>query len=160
MVYYYELTIRKTLNPVWIVDYEDFFKSFKKKFPHASIEYAYEPERGLHAHCLVTSPKKVYIDKFHPGRGWNLEHTYVRNNYAWIKYMKKQAPLQTDLINREYDAYNEFLNWQAESAQLHAPEHAEDPTCIDESISPNALIKTGFDIRKLKSAVYIVEPRR
>lgn len=148
-MYYYEITIRKTANPVWIVDYEDFFANFQMKYPYAIVEYSYEPQRGLHAHGLVVSPRRIYVNKFHPGKGWNLEFEFVRNRWAWDKYKRKHAHLQPDLINREYDLYSEFLEYQSKDLSLSTQ-------LSDDEFSLQTHLESEFDIRKLKSGLYIV----
>lgn len=151
-MYYYELTIRKTAHPVWIVDYEDFFKQFKVKYNFATVEYAYEPERGLHSHALVTSPRRIYVNRFHPGFGWNLSFTTVRNRFAWDNYMAKQFNKQPALINYEYSQYNDFLQYMEESHDPCSPYNLSDsPTHLEPEFP-------GLDIRNLKSGIYIVEP--
>lgn len=109
--YTYSLTVRKTALPVYITAYDNWIIQFKSKNPKADVEYHYESKNGLHFHAIIRSPRKIYINRIHPGKGWNVDLSICRDEQAWTDYIRKDADKETTLINSQYKMLNDLKEY-------------------------------------------------
>lgn len=109
MVYHYCLTIKKNDGIVFIKDYDDYLERFKQKFPNTELDiyYEYDTVGRLHAHCLVTSPRRLYKNRLERLQGYTLDFDATKNLDAWTAYITKQLDKQTDIVNQEYQFYTD-----------------------------------------------------
>lgn len=105
----YSLTLRKTKFPVFIKDYDDWFREFTRRYPEATVEYHYEATNGLHAHASIGTNRRIYINRIHTGEGWNIDFHPTNNIENWLKYIRKDIPDEVNLINEEYQTYNDYI---------------------------------------------------
>lgn len=111
----YSFTLVKTSNPVFISDYESQLASIQKLYPRSIMNSHFE--RGLlgrlHIHGLVENPSRMYINKIHPGKGWNLDFKLLgpQDVTPWSRYIIKDISKETRLINEELNLEREFLEF-------------------------------------------------
>jgi len=117
MKYYYSTTVRKVQLPVFITDYRNYLHKLQKDYPLAEIKAHYEGTKGLHVHLMIKTPKKMYINKMHPGRGWNIDHQLCKNNAAWECYINKDSKKEAELINYEELKEMEFFDTPVQSEE-------------------------------------------
>jgi len=99
-MYYYATTIRKVAKPAFPHHYEAFRANLATKYPKAKFIWHYEGDYGLHLHGMIETPTKIYINKLHPGTGWNVDHQLVKNKSAWMCYIQSQNNLELELLKR------------------------------------------------------------
>lgn len=133
-MYYYSFTIRKTEHPVFINDYNTFIEDFRNTYPLANIKYHYEDSFGLHLHGMAETHRRIYINKIHPGKGYNLKLEFTRSRLAWDAYITKDRYKEPLLIRHQWDIYNEYKNFQEM--------YSDDDYVIPEE-SPNATDPTS-----------------
>lgn len=90
-MYYYAYTLRRTQQPVYIQHYDDVIRLFERNYPKATIKHYYEVTHGLHVHAIVSSTRRIYINKIHPGKGYNLDFKLIPKSEVdhWSRYIKK-----------------------------------------------------------------------
>lgn len=101
-MYNYCLTLRKVALPTFISEYEDKIRLLQDAYPYAKIEKHYEPEKGLHVHCLVTSHRRLYVrqilQKMRIDWGWSCKfeecHSFGEFWAAYIRWYTPEAHLQ------------------------------------------------------------------
>lgn len=146
-MYHYALTVRRTELPVWIKHYDDFLERFRSIYPRADCQEHYESTSGLHFHAIIYSPTRIYINKIHPGKGWNIDFKPVKNVKRWKAYITKEAHLETNLINEEYRLLSEY-----EDGSVWLPVKREEPEPLGGALplgllppSPKRRMSTHYD---------------
>lgn len=99
-MYYYATTIRKVEKPAFPHYYESLKQEIATKYPKAKFIWHYEGDYGLHLHGMIETPTKIYINKLHPGKGWNVDHQLVKNKSAWMCYITSQNGLEQQLLTK------------------------------------------------------------
>lgn len=151
MNYYYATTVRKVSQPVYISDYNTFLHDLKHKYPKAEVVYHFEEDKGLHVHMMIKTPTRMYINKFHPGRGWNVDHQMVKNLAAWQCYISKASKKENDLILRETcKEQAHALDWHfnsPESPRNKVPSSPVSPSESEHGSHKDTLSDSDSDMR-------------
>lgn len=114
-MYSYGLTLRKCEQPNFIRYYEDFINKLTSKHSGIHIEYHFEDSAGLHMHAYIVSRRKIYVNKIHPGKGYNLDLTLLKSDLDqkhWVDYIRKDMESEIDLINKSHQEENAFRDYQ------------------------------------------------
>lgn len=133
-MFYYAFTFQKNTNPAFPCHYIEQIQCLEGKYPTADIAYVYEvggKQNKLHIHGLCKSPKKMYINRIHPGEGWSVDWSLIRSPSAWHMYMHKTNPDVQDRILNEYlQLEHEFyhpLDEESEELIDIVPFYSDDP---------------------------------
>lgn len=114
-MHHYALTLRKTANPNFVSEYETFLKDLYRKYDGIHIEHHFEDSAGVHLHAYLVYRRKIYVNKIHPNKGWNLDLTPLKEGEdctKWISYIRKDNNKEIDLINTNYKEERAFLDYQ------------------------------------------------
>lgn len=137
---YYAFTFMKNENPLLISDYVTEMNSIQKKYPKAQIVYHFElnKKNRLHIHGLIKTPTRIYINKLHPGKGWSVDFSLVRNKAAWKAYMLKDTAYELDLIQNELQLEDDFHHPLSDDEEIQLVDYSNVPTLYDVSPDSNA----------------------
>lgn len=126
-MYYYATTIRKCALPAFPHHYEALKDNLSAKYPRANFNWNYEGEAGLHMHGMIETPTKIYINKLHPGMGWNVDHQLVKSKSAWLNYIHSENRKEEDLLRRCVAEEKEFYSRTCNSSDYPVcpPEQGE-----------------------------------
>lgn len=112
---FYAITLSKTRYPNTISWYEERFESlFELLSEDASLEWHYEKDKGLHAHAMVSTSKKLYINdirKLLGKYGYSIEYRDLeeqKDQLDWLSYIRKSCHLERTLVadeKREEEMY-------------------------------------------------------
>jgi len=152
MKYHYAYTLRRTELPVFIFHYEFVISGLRSSYPKAHIESYYEDTHGLHLHAYISSNTRIYVNKIHPGKGYNLKFEEVDNVRDWRHYIMKDSNNMTNLINEEYRLEAElysFLSGHPDPYQKDLAELSEDEALALDHRLPSRYVYPHFDIRKI-----------
>lgn len=114
-MHHYGLTLRKCEHPNFISYYEDFIRKLTIKYQGIHIEHHFEDSAGLHLHAYIVNRRKLYVNKIHPGKGYNLDLTILPeqvDQQKWCDYIRKDIPKELDLINTSHEEERAFQDYQ------------------------------------------------
>lgn len=156
IVNYYCLTYVKNTNPNFIVDYYDLLAEHQKKFPYINFDmmFEYKPvTKRLHAHLLLQydqKDRKKPLKQFpFQKKGWSNVLEEVNDLGAWTAYYTKNKHNQEELINYEYQLYDEYIEQNAAHFLFDDDWGEGGHTPGSDSPTPAELYERGLDVRNI-----------
>lgn len=101
-MYYYCLTLQKNDFPIFPCYYDTFIVNFRSKYPFAELVYHFEegPHKKLHIHGMIKTPRRIYINRLHPGEGYSCKLEFVKSQLAWDFYIRKGVKSEKSLLDK------------------------------------------------------------